>query len=275
MALTNFIPSVWSARIQTGLEQRYVMGNIVNRNYEGDISGFGDQVRINSIGDITVDNYVKNSTTITPEELSATQQILEIDQSKYFAFYVDDVDAAQTKPKVMDEAMRKSSRGLSGVADSFIAGFVDDAGLSAEALTMTKDDVLPLFADISAKLTEAGNPREGRFIVIPAWFEGLMVQAGIELDTANSGVLSEGYLGRFMGFDVLVSTNLEADSGDATITRAMAGTREAITFAEQIVKVEAYRPESSFSDAVKGLHVYGGKVVEPNALVEVRVQPTP
>lgn len=269
MALDNFIPSVWSARIQRGLEQRYVLGNIVNRNYEGDISGFGDQVRINSVGDITVDDYVKNTTVVTPEELSATQQILLIDQSKYFAFYVDDVDAAQSKPKVMDEAMRKSSRSLTQVADQFIAGFQSDAGLTAEALSMTKDDVLPLFADISAKLTDAGNTREGRFIVVPAWFEGLMVQAGIELDTANSATLSEGFIGRFMGFDVLVSTHLEDGDDEGTI--AMAGTREAITFAEQIVKVEPYRPESSFSDAVKGLHVYGGKVVEPNALVAVTV----
>lgn len=272
MALQNFIPSVWSARIQTGLESRYVLGNIVNRNYEGDISGFGDQVRINAVGDITVGDYVKNVTTVTPEELASTQQILNIDQSKYFAFYVDDVDAAQAKPAVMDEAMRKSSRGLSAVADSMIAAFVADAGLLSEDVAVTKDTILALFSDISAKLTEAGNTREGRFIVVPAWFEGLMVQAGIELDTANSNVLSEGFIGRFMGFDVFVSTNLEVDGVDPLIVRAMAGTREAITFAEQIVKVEAYRPESSFADAVKGLHVYGGKVVEPNALVEVRVK---
>lgn len=271
MPVANFIPAVWSARINRGLENQYVLGNIVNRNYEGDISGYGDQVKINAIGDVTIGDYVRNTTTVTPEQLSSTQQILEIDQSKYFAFYVDDVDAAQVKPKLMDEAMRKSSRGLSEVADKFIAGFHADAGLNAEALTMVKGDVLPLFADVSAKLTDAGNGREGRFIVVPAWFEGLMVQAGIELDTANSGVLSEGHIGRFMGFDVLVSTNLEESGGE---TFAMAGTRDAITFAEQIVSTEAYRPESSFSDAVKGLHVYGGKVVEPNALVAVKVSPT-
>ena len=268
MSLQNFIPSVWSARIQQGLEKRYVLGNIVNRNYEGDISGFGDQVRINSIGDITVGDYVKNSTVITPEQLSSTQQILDIDQSKYFAFYVDDVDAAQTKPKVMDEAMRKASNALTDTADQFIAAFVNDAGITVTNAAVAKENVLELFAEVSQKLTDEHNPREGRFIVIPAWLEGVMVRAGIELDTSNSTVLSEGFIGRFMGFDVMVSTNLETDE-DATL--AMAGTREAITFAEQIVSVEGYRPESSFSDAVKGLHVYGGRVVEPNALVKVEV----
>ena len=268
MSLQNFIPSVWSARIQQGLEKRYVLGNIVNRNYEGDISGYGDQVRINSIGDITVGDYVKNSTVITPEQLSSTQQILDIDQSKYFAFYVDDVDAAQTKPKVMDEAMRKASNALTDTADQFIAAFVNDAGITVTNAAVAKENVLELFAEVSQKLTDEHNPREGRFIVIPAWLEGVMVRAGIELDTSNSTVLSEGFIGRFMGFDVMVSTNLETEE-DATL--AMAGTREAITFAEQIVSVEGYRPESSFSDAVKGLHVYGGRVVEPNALVKVEV----
>jgi len=268
MSLANFIPSVWSARIQQGLDKRYVLGNIVNRNYEGDISGYGDQVRINSVGDITVGDYVRNSTVVTPEQLASTQQILDIDQSKYFAFYVDDVDAAQTKPKVMDEAMRKASNSLTDVADQFIAGFVNDAGLTVTNASVDKTNVLELFAEISQKLTDAHNPREGRFIVIPAWLEGVMVMAGIELDTSNSDVLSEGFIGRFMGFDVMVSTNLLEDNG---ATLAMAGTREAITFAEQIVSVEGYRPESSFSDAVKGLHVYGGKVVEADALTKVEV----
>lgn len=275
MSLANFIPSVWSARIQQGLDKRYVLGNVVNRNYEGDISGFGDQVRINSIGDITVGDYVRNTTVVTPEQLASTQQILDINQSKYFAFYVDDVDAAQTKPKVMDEAMRKASNSLTDVADQFIAGFVNDAGLTVTNASVDKTNVLALFAEISQKLTDAHNPREGRFIVIPAWLEGLMVMAGIELDTSNSTVLSEGFIGRFMGFDVMVSTNLLQTATATPATLAMAGTREAITFAEQIVSVEGYRPESSFSDAVKGLHVYGGKVVEPNALTKVEITAAP
>lgn len=268
MSLQNFIPSVWSARIQQGLEKKYVLGNIVNRNYEGDIAGYGDQVRINSIGDIAVADYVKNSTVISPQELDSTQQLLDIDQAKYYAFYVDDVDAAQTKPKVMDEAMRKASNSLADTADQFIAAFVADAGLEVTAAAQDKTTVLATFAEVSQKLTDANVGREGRFIVVPAWFEMLMVQAGIELDTSNSTVLADGFIGRFMGFNVWVSNNLVTDTETGTVS-AIAGTTEAITFAEQIVKTEAYRPESSFSDAVKGLHVYGGKVVEPNALVKV------
>lgn len=273
MSLNNFIPTVWAAGIQRELERKYVFGNLVNRDYEGDISAFGDTVNINSVGDITIGDYVANSTVITPEQLNSTQQSLLIDQSKYFAFYVDDVDNAQTKPKVMSEAMRKSSRGLAATADVFLADtMVAGAGLTGYAGSLGLNDIPDYMGTINQQLDEADNdPDEERFIVVPAWLKKLIVMS-YQGNTQSESVQANGRVGTYFGLNVYMSNNVPTDTdGDVVI----AGTRRALTFAEQIVQTEAYRPESSFADAVKGLHVYGAKVVEPNALLTSIVEETP
>lgn len=266
MSLANFIPTVWSARIQRELEMKYVYGNLVNRDYEGDISAYGDKVNINSVGDITVRDYVKYVTEISPDALDSDTQQLVIDQSKYFAFLIDDIDSAQTKPKVMTEAIRKSSRALAGVADEFVRDtMIAGAGLtdiSNGAISLTT--VAAYMGSINQALDEADNdPDEERFIVVPAWLKKLIVTS-FQGNTQSTEVQANGRVGRYYGLNVLMSNNTAMDGTDSII---IAGTRRGMTMAEQIVSMEAYRPETSFSDAVKGLHLYGGKVVESNALL--------
>lgn len=271
MSIQNFIPTVWAARIQKELEAKYVFAELTNRDYEGDISGFGDSVKINNIGDITVGDYVKNSTVITPEQLTSTQQELLIDQAKYISFYVDDVDAAQAKPKVMDEAVRKSSRALAAQADTFIANLMNDgAGLTGPAGALSVTDIPDFMGTIVQQLDEADNdPDEERFIVVPAWLKKLIVTS-FQGNTQSVDVQTNGLVGRYYGLNVYMSNRLP-DATAGTDSVYLAGTRSGTTMAEQIVSMEAYRPESSFSDAVKGLHVYGAKVVLPNALLRGEV----
>lgn len=266
MALDNFIPSVWAARVQRGLEARYVYAGLTNRDYEGEIREAGDTVNINSIGDVTINDYVKYSTTVTPEQLSSTQKQLLIDQQKYFAFYVDDVDAAQTQPKVMDEAVRKSSRGLAEVADDYIKGIMDsNAGISGPlAETLDTTNVADYMGTINQQLDENDNdPDEDRWIVVPPWLKKLIV-ISFQGNTESTQVMENGRVGRYYGLNVFMSNRVPADTGDDVI---LAGTNRGVTMAEQIVSTEAYRPESSFSDAVKGLHVYGATTVLPNAIL--------
>ena len=124
MAVTNFIPELWSARLLDALEKTHVAANLVNRDYEGEIRGQGDTVHINSIGSITVKDYAKNTDISAPETLSTTDQTLEISQAKYFNFQIDDVDAAQAAGDLMDKAMRKSAYALKDAADSYILGIL-------------------------------------------------------------------------------------------------------------------------------------------------------
>lgn len=267
MSLANFIPTVWAAGIQRDLEARYVYASLVNRDYEGEISSFGDTVKINSVGEISVGDYVKNSTSIAPDQLTSSQQELLINQAKYFAFYVDDIDQAQTKPKVMEEAIRKSSRALAGVADTFVRDLMlNGAALSHDGADLDTTNIADYMGSINQKLDEANNdPNAERFVVVPPWLRKLIV-ISYQGNTQSEEVQRNGLVGRYFGLNVYMSTlTPKEDSTENDIV--IAGTRAGTTMGEQVVKMEAYRPESSFADAVKGLHVYGGEVVEPNALL--------
>ena len=282
MSLNNFIPQVWSARLLENLNKNHVFVNLCNRNYEGEIKGYGDQVKINSIGRITIGDYTKNTDISAPETLSDTQRILLINQGKYFNFQIDDVDKAQQQPKIMDEAMREASYELADACDSYIASFYTEAketnciGDDATPTTLAAPtDAYNTLVKICVKLDEANVTKAGRWIVVPAWYHALLlldnrfVQAGT---SAADSVLRNSEVGRAAGFTIYVSNNVAATGETNDIFKIMAGYEQTISYAEQIVKVEAYRPEKRFSDAVKGLHVYGAKVVRPDTLAVLTVQ---
>jgi len=162
MSLENFIPKIWSGKYLKQLEEEHIFVGLCNRDWEGDISEAGDTVKINSIGDITVNDYNKGSTTITPEQLTDASTILTVDQSKYFAFEIDDIDQAQQKPKVMGKAMQKSAQAIADVADSYIAGLYGDAGITPakEDWTSSGDlDISDAVKKIRQNLWENNVPR--------------------------------------------------------------------------------------------------------------------
>lgn len=275
MALT-FIPTVWAARLLTALESSRVYGqaNVSNRDYEGEIREAGNTVKVASVGDVSIDNYVKDIPIGDPELLTDEAQTMAIDQQKYFHFYVDSVDRAQQNVNVLDEAMRRAAWGLRDVADTYLAGLMDAAvpvgntiGSNISPAVPTKDDAYEYLVDLGVKLDEANVPLEGRFCVVPAWFHGLLLKDDrfINAGTLRSdSVLANGAVGEAAGFSILKSNNVPNTAG--TKYKILAGHAMATSYAEQILDLQAYKPELRFGDAVKGLHVYGGKVVRPNAL---------
>ena len=275
MSIKNFKPTVWSVKLFQELDKNHVLVGLCNREYEGEITAYGDQVKINALGDIDIGNYQPNVTEISPQQLDGQQKVLEIDQAKYFAFYIDDVDYAQTKPKLMNEAMRKSAYGLADAADQTIAGFYTDAATTISG-NVTLANVLTFLSNAALQLDNRDVPSQGRWMVIPPWFrQKLTLNKVLETDgsvDANEAY-TNGYVGKAFGFDFYVSNNLSTGGSTGAIGshRALAGTSRAISFADQIVETEAYRPEKSFSDAVKGLHVYGAKTIDSNALISIDV----
>ena len=274
MAINNFIPEVWSARLLSSLKKSLVFAGpgVANRDYEGDIRQSGDTVRITSISRPTIGDYVKNSTTITPETLTDAQRSLLISQSKYFAFEVDDIDMRQAANggALMNEAASEAAYGLADVADQYVAGLYTEVqaanAISTTAITDAAKAVKGLL-DLKTKLDVADVPTQGRYVVVPPWYLNLLLQSDLFARVDASGTsegLRNGTVGRAWGFDVMMSNNCVLITGDDYAV--LAGVPGAISFAEQIVKVEAYRPESAFSDALKGLHLYGAKVVRPGAL---------
>lgn len=277
MAVTHFIPEIWSAELLTSLKKSLVYAGptVVNRNYEGDIAQAGDTVKITSISRPTIATYTKGSTTITPEQLTDAQRSLLIDQSKYFAFEVDDIDMAQSANggALLSEAAQEAAYGLRDVADAYVAGLYTGAdsanALGTVSVTSAALAVSTLIS-LGTKLNVANVPMEGRFVVVPPWYYALLLGSDLfaRVDASGSSEgLRNGIVGRAFGFDVLMSNNAPLVTGDDYAV--MAGYPGAISFAEQIVSTEAYRPEDSFSDAIKGLHVYGAKLIRPSGIATV------
>ena len=274
MSVDRFVPSLWAATLLENLNDAHVAVNLCNRNYEGDISQSGDTVRITSIGRVTIDNYVKNSTSISPETLDDSQQVLTIDQAKYFAFQVDDVDARQVRDDgaLMDVAMRDAAWGLGDEADTSVLAAMQaqgDTGNALGALTIGTGnvDAYENIVDLAVQLDEANVPRQGRWCIIPPWYHGWLqknanfVSYGTQ---ANREDLENGIIGAAAGMRIVVSNNLPSASTGRNYV--IAGHEMGVTYAEQINSVEAYRQESAFSDAVKGLHLYGYKITRPYVL---------
>ena len=271
----SFIPEVWSAKMLVSLKKALVYAGpgVVNRDYEGEIKGQGDTVRIRSMGRPTIGTYTKNSTTITPETLTDAQRALYIDQSKYFAFELDDIDAAQSTGGELESSLQEAVYGLRDVADQYVAALYTGAQAANQLGTVSVTTAALAYTQLrklKVKLDEANVPLEGRYCVVPPWYEGLLLEEDkfVRVDASGTSEgLRNGQIGRALGFNVLASNNAPLVTGDDYAV--IAGHPSAISFAEQIASIETYRPESAFSDALKGLHVYGAKLVRPDAIATV------
>lgn len=275
MSVINFIPTIWSARLLAHLDKKHVYAALVNRDYEGEIRNYGDTVKINQIGDITVKDYEKGKDIDDPEDLNGDQTILTIDQAKYFNFSIDDVDKAQVNPKLMDAAMQRSAYKMNDVTDLFLSNMMylaaqnnsANLGSDTSAVVPTKSDAYDYLVDLGTDLTEKDVPTEGRWVVIPAWYHGLLLKDNRFVGNGtdyNKALIEGGEVGVAAGFKVWLSNNVPNTSGAKY--KIIAGTNAGASYAEQILETKAYSPEKRFADAVKGLHVYGGKVVQPKCL---------
>lgn len=285
MSLADFIPTIWAASLLENLNDEHVYADVFNRDYEGEVRGFGDTVRINTVGRINVNSYTRASTTVTVQDPDAGGQGLVIDQANYFAFRIDDLDAAQAKPALMAAHMVEAAWGMADTIDADLAT-VSWAGVLGNATANTgnrltdrtvgvgasDDDAYEMLIDLGIKLDENNVPRAGRWAIVPPWFLGVLAKdpraasfgTDRNRDTFKNGKVSGSMVG---GFDLRASLNVTTSGG---ADRIVAGYRGSATFAEQLDKVVAYNPEGSFSDAMKGLHLYGRKVTRPSALAGVQ-----
>lgn len=282
MSVNNFVPEVWSAKILDKLNKTMVLANLCNRDYEGEISAYGDTVRINEIGDIAINDYTKNSTTaLTIQELTDAQQILEINRARYFAFKLDDVDQAQTKPKLMEKAIERAAYNMSDDIDTYIAEHMSSGGFFAgtnstqlgstvTALSVTSTLVITALGWAARILDQNNVPGMGRWAVVSPAVHHQMIAARIVQDTSNSNYLTGGpnAVGNFYGFNIYVSNNVYLGSAASSQYHCLFGNSMGVTFANQLTKVEAFDlGAAGFGDAVKGLNLYGMKITRPAAIL--------
>lgn len=277
MAITNFIPEIWAAAISEELRKTLVYAGVSNRDYEGEISAKGDTVHITGITDLTVGDYVKGTDIAIEDATDKSQATLTIDQAKYFAFSVDDIDKKQAAGDVVGQFSTRAAYLLADATDQYVAGIMAAAAKSKLPNVVTTDSgkAYETIVSLSVALDKQNVPTAGRFVVVSPDFYGLLLQDSRFIagsDAAHTTLLN-GQVGQVAGFTVLESNNAPAAGAKgADGSTIIAGSPIATTFAEQINSVEAARKEKGFADIVKGLHLYGATVVRPEALATVNVK---
>ena len=268
MAITNFIPTVWSETLAKALDKQYIAVRNCIRQFEGDIKNVGDRVKINSIGNVTVFDYKKNTDMTAPQTLDDSSITLVIDRAKAFNFQVDDVDKTQANVNLLRAAMGEAANAIADEADSYIYSLYSEIAKS-ETITkagITYNDVVDLLISAREKLLSNNvNSNTDTVLEVSPAIAAVILKSKILQSTDNEASISNGYLGSFVGFDIYVSNNIKKDESGSY--KCYARTRRAIAYADQVNFVEAYRPEKRFADAVKGLHLYGAKIIYPKELL--------
>lgn len=284
----NFIPEIWSGKLQAKFYKTTVFSEISNNDWEGEIKGQGDKVHIRTIPTITINSYAKGDNLTNQVPTSAPIELL-IDQGKYFAVVLDDVDAVQTDVKLMDMFTNDATEQMKIAIDAQIldgvkagaatankgatAGAISgnvNLGTDASPRAVTKANIIDLILDAGQVLDEQNVPESGRWLVIPSWMAAMIKNSDLKqayLTGDSVSPLRNGKLGMIDRFQVYVSNNLpKTADGDSYL---LAGTKDAITFASQMTNVETLRAQSTFGNIVRGLNVFGYSVIKPEALVNM------
>lgn len=293
----NFIPELWSGKLIENFYDATVLAAISNTDYEGEIRQFGDTVNIRTTPEITIRDYVKGQ-TLTVENPDKPKIQLLIDKGEYFACVEDDVDNVQSDINLMDTWTKDASERMKikidqrvltdllpdigafnkgGSAGEKTGSF--DLGTTASPLQVSSSgaggtkSVVDLIVDMGTVLDEANAPEQNRFMVVPAKFAGLIKKSELK-DASLSGdgtsIVRNGRLGMIDRFTIYVSHNLKVT--DSNKFHLVAGHNMGFTFASQMTNMESIRSESTFGDIIRGLQVYGYKVVKPEALSESVIQ---
>ena len=296
----NFIPEIWSGKLIEKFYAATVLGAIANTDYEGEIKNQGDTVNIRTRPDVTIADYEADMDLAVTRPSSAKIQLL-IDQGKYFNVALDDVmelqadidmlsiwaeDAAEQMKIAVDTDILSylTTTTNAGYTDIAAANKGDTAGaisgdialgfntLQTNAILVdnggTNTSPIEYILRCGQVLDEQNVPESGRFMVIPAWLAALIKNSDLrDASLAGDGtsILRNGRLGMIDRFTLYVS-NLLLDTETTGAFPVLFGTTSGLTFAAQFTKMETIRSERSFSNLLRGLQVYGRKVVKGEAL---------
>lgn len=278
MAYQNFIPTVWNEGIDRELERLCVFVEDCNRKYEGKVKGKGESVKILGVGKPTIKSITKasrNNEIEAAEEIEDSSVVMYINQIRYFNYKIGDIDKAQAMDGVMDALEAETSEALADEVDKYIASFAVDssvAKLNTTTAVVTKDNILSLLDSAIQKLYENDVKTSTKLVVtISPRFFTLFKQAYIDKDTNNSEMLKNGRVAKYGSVVVKMSNNVHKTENGKT-DNIMIRTQRAIAFAKPLTHTEAYRPEKSFADAVKGFILFDAKVVRPKEVININVK---
>lgn len=275
--MANFVPEIWSKKLQTRFYASTVLADVTNNDYEGEIRNAGDKVNIRIPPAITIADYNPMSPSISYEALGEATVELLVDKAKSYAFKVDDVLGAQADINLINEATQDAAEKMKIAIDTQVLAAMATSATTSIDLTdigsdtaILKTNILDLILLAGQKLDELNVPETGRYIILPP--QAITALKSSDLKDASlagdaQSILRNGRVGQIDRFTVYSSNLLGSNAASEKV--AIAGTKAFMSFASQFVKTETVRLESQFGDGVRGLQVYGFKAVHPDAGVAI------
>lgn len=277
MTIKNFIPKIWDSALQVETDKLSIAAGLASRKFEGQLKR-GNTIELHDIVPVTIKDYKANNRTTTPDAVAGTKREFSIDQEKNYDFLIDDIDEAQAAMAVEPAFLKSAANGLAQDADKFLWGKVfSEAGSNLDATNgaTTPEEVYNLFRAANKRLRQNEITDEGRLAVLNSEaYDILLDYTGKFADAGEFGTnqaVVNATVGRLLGFNILVSDRLPVIDRPA----AAFGTFNALAYVSQLKSAEALRAENSFSDRLRGLHVYGGFVTEPKGLITYTQPVTP
>jgi hypothetical protein len=281
----KFLPEVWSGKLVEKFYKTTVFGEIASTDYEGEIAGFGANVIIRTIPDITVSDYVIGE-GLTPQYPSRNSVTLSIDKAKSFNVALNTVDSRQSDLDLADVFANDGSMQLRIAADADMLETIPadvsadnsgstagadsndiDLGTAASPRAISAANAVELFTDMGQVLDEQSVSDEGRWTVIPPWLTNLIKNSELKIASlAGDGVsiLRNGKVGEIDRFTIYQSRNILRQTSPAVASYVMFGHSAGLTFAAQIVECQMIDNPSDFGYLIRGLMVYGFEVIEPS-----------
>ena len=278
-----WLPEVFSKKVQVAFRKSAVAEAICNTDYMGEIAQIGDTVNIIKEPTITVTDYTRATTSLNSTVLTDQELVLQVDQAKYFQFKVDDLEkrfshvnwqqvasdnaAYQLKDAFDVNVITAAVAGIGSNTYGTVAAPIDTGHASGEV------DPLDVLARLARLLDDANVPEENRWVVAkPEFYEELAKTSSkllsVDYNQGNGG-LRNGLVasGELRGFKMYKSNNVPTPSGSGNPThQILAGHMSAVSCAQSLSTVESIRDNNSFKDIVRGLLVWGRKVLRPEAL---------
>ena len=284
----TFIPEIWSKKLIEKFYDATVLTAISNTDYEGEIRSQGDMVKIRTIPTLTINDYSSGQTLVNQRPESEIVELL-IDKGKYWSAIVDDVQDIQADLELMNMWAGDASEQMKirvdtevlgsivpdfaaenkGAAAGRISGNIN-LGATGAPLAVTTSNILDTILDMGQVLDEQNRPETGRFLVMPYWATTLLKKSDIKdasLTGDGSSPLRNGRVGMIDRFEIYQSNNLpKVVDGGNNAFNFIAGVKNGLTFASQLTKTESLRAESTFGNIMRGLQVYGYKVIDGKSL---------
>ena len=296
---TNFMPAIYSKKVLNFFRKASVAEAITNTDYAGEISAYGDSVKIIKEPTITIYQYERGA-DVTETKLTDTEVSLVVDTANAFKFVVDDIETQMSHVNFKEVAASSAAYALRdafdlGVITKMLAGVTDGTSSTVDHILGTdaalaigggdlnnstkqlqlgthtdSDDPLDLLAHMARKLDDQNVPEEGRwFVAGPDFYEALSQSSSKLLSVdfnAGQGSIRNGLVtsGKLRGFSMYKSNNMPSTTADGIV---LGGHMSAVCTAQTITSTEVIRDPDSFGDICRGLHVFGVKVLRPEATV--------